>query len=159
MSLRIKLSVRRCDPSASGDRIRYQHGDARLIPEELVLRRWKDRSNEASAKTSGVRFDGCRLPPGTWTLLRKWLEQGLRQEDLVDPVALKQYAEKNRAEGVKLHAPEASKFAASSPSLKRKACFATSSSARDPLRTRVFRICSCIASTEKVACTEAGLSK
>ena len=111
MSLRIMLSVRRCSPATRG-RVRYQHGDARLIPEELVLRRWKDRSNEPSAKASGVRFDGCRLSPGTWTLLRQWLAQGLRQEDLTDPAVLKQYAEMSRVARVTLRAPQASKFVA-----------------------------------------------
>jgi hypothetical protein len=111
VSLRIPLSVRRYVPATAG-RVRYQHGDARLIPEELVLRRWKDRSNEPSAKASGVRFDGCRLPSGTWTLLRNWFEAGLRREDVGDAAMLKQYAEMSRAARVTLRAPQASKFVA-----------------------------------------------
>jgi len=119
VSLRIPLSVRRYVPATAG-RVRYQHGDARLIPEELVLRRWKDRSNEPSAKASGVRFDGCRLPSGTWTLLRNWFEAGLRREDVGDAAVLKQYAQKRRAAYANHRAPEASKFAAMLSFLEQK---------------------------------------
>lgn len=111
MSLRIPLSVKRCPTTGASTRVRYQHGDQHLIPEAIVLRRWRDRSKEDSAKASGIRFDGCRLPPGTWTLLRRWLGDGLQVKDVTKPLALKEHAERSRRLGLKLRAPEPSKFA------------------------------------------------
>ena len=110
MSLRIKTTVRRCTADGRG-RVRYWHGEARLIPEQLVLRRWKERSNQVAAKRNGVRFDGCRLPPGTWSLLDAWLADGLSLEEVTDATILRQYIAKSRAAGVKLRTPEAKKFA------------------------------------------------
>jgi hypothetical protein len=112
MSLRIPLSVVRWKAPANDRRVRYQHGDRQLIPEEVVLQRWKERSKEQSALASGVRFDGCRLPPGTWGLLRSWFDAGLRRQDAVRADVLQQYADRSRAAGVKLKAPHSSKFAA-----------------------------------------------
>jgi hypothetical protein len=69
MSLRISLSGVRT--TASHRRVRYQLGDRAVTPEDLVLQRWKARSKEPAATTSKVTFDGCRLPPGTWRLLKE----------------------------------------------------------------------------------------
>lgn len=110
-SLRISLTVTRCPPSGKSKRVRYQHGDQRLIPEMIVLRRWRDRSKESSAKGKGIRFDGCRLPPGTWTLLRRWIADGLPLSDASNADSLKMYAERTRPLGLKLRAPVAAKFA------------------------------------------------
>lgn len=104
------MTVRRCTADSRG-RVRYWHGEARLIPEQLVLRRWKERSNQVAAKTKGVRFDGCRLPPGTWSLLDAWLAGGLNLQEVTDATILQQYIAKSRAAGVKLRTPEAKKFA------------------------------------------------
>src|SRR5204862_5934112 len=93
-SLRIPLTVTRCPPVGRSKRVRYQHGDQRLIPEMTVLRRWRDRSKESTAKANGTRFDGCRLPPGTWRLLTQWLENGLAFEDVTNPSALAEHAER-----------------------------------------------------------------
>jgi hypothetical protein len=119
MSLRIQTSVVR-SVSAQPGRVRYVHGAGALIPEELVLRRWKDRSKEDSARIQGIRFDGCRLPPGTWTLLKHWLDAGLQLTDVTDPEALQRCADDSRTAGLKLKAPHASKFAAMIGFLQKK---------------------------------------
>lgn len=60
---------------------------------------------------SGLRFDGCRLPPGTWTLLRRWVDEGLQPSDAVKPEVLQAYAGRARRSDATLRAPQASKFA------------------------------------------------
>ena len=85
-SLRISTTVKRCPPSSGRpDRVRYRHGAEQLIPEMIVLRRWRDRSKEPSATARGERMDGMRLPPGTWRLLRQWLDEGLLWADIATP--------------------------------------------------------------------------
>jgi hypothetical protein len=91
--------------------VRYQHDDGALIPEQLVLRRWKDRSKEKSAIKSGISFDGIRLPPGTWRALQNWLENGLRINDVDDPEVLKAFAERSRTKEPTLGFPTPTKFA------------------------------------------------
>jgi hypothetical protein len=120
MSLRIPLTVTRWSPSGRPDRVRYCYGTLALIPEELVLRRWRDRSREPSATARGVRFDGCRLPPGTWRLLRRWMEDGLSLEELTNQDVLSRHAERSRQAGLKLRAPQVTKFAAMLGFLKEK---------------------------------------
>lgn len=110
MSLRIKLTAKRCPPGAKL-RVRYQHGNACLIPEELVLRRWKDRSKEASARATGLVYEGCRVPPGTWTLLQQWLREGLQEADVTNAELLGGHAVRTRLGGSKLRAPQADKLA------------------------------------------------
>ena len=77
MRLGIPTTVKR-----AGDvnplRVRYVCGDDRLIPEAFVLRRWREKSRARWAQARCVTFDGCRLSPGTWTLLQLWLQEGLR---------------------------------------------------------------------------------
>lgn len=109
-SLRIPLTVTRCAVSEPQGRVRYQSGDRCLIPEEIVLQRWKERSRTDPALASGTRFDGCRLPPGTWALLRAWMAEGLRSDEFARPAVLKEYAERNQAGGGTLRAPVSSKF-------------------------------------------------
>jgi len=109
-SLRIPLTVTRCSPAGQSKRVRYQYGGQRLIPEMLVLRRWRDRSKENTAKANGIRFDGCRLPPGTWTLLNRWIADGLPLSEVTNTNLLKSHAERTRRLGLKLRAPVAEKF-------------------------------------------------
>src|SRR3954454_22802846 len=111
MSLRIPLTVERCDGTDAAGRVRYRHGDRCLIPEAIVLRRWQERTNEPAQRAKHTQFDGCRLPSGTWTLLRAWIRDGLPPESLTNPKVLDEYAARNRAAGGKLRTPVASKFA------------------------------------------------
>jgi hypothetical protein len=111
MSLRIPLTVKRCPPTRPHDRIRYQHGDRCLTPEGIVLRRWQDRSTEPAAVKSGTRFDGCRLPPGTWRTLHACLALGLDPDAARDPEQLAAYMARVRAAHPTWRAPHPSKFA------------------------------------------------
>ena len=114
-------------------RIRYAFGDQRLIPEDLVLRRWRERSRNAWAQARGVKFDGCRLPPGTWRLLALWLREGLRSEDVSNPEVLQEFHDRSRTQRLTLRAPHASKFALLLGFLKRKGALdAILSRDRDP---------------------------
>ena len=79
--------------------------------EDIVLCRWQERAKELAQRATRTRFDGCRLPSGTWTLLRGWIRDGLPPESLTDPQVLNEYAALNRAAGGKLRTPVASKFA------------------------------------------------
>jgi hypothetical protein len=110
MSLRIRLTVKRCTERDRAGRVRYQHGRHCLIPEDIVLRRWQERTNEPSQKARRIRFDGCRLPSGTWTLLREWRRDGASLKHLTDPHALGAYAARNRAAGGRLRTPVSAKF-------------------------------------------------
>lgn len=112
MSLRIPLTVRRCPPTRANDRIRYQHDDRCLTPEGIVLRRWQDRSKEPAALRSGTRFDGCRLPPGTWRTVHACLASGLDRERAGDPEQLAAYMTRVRATHPTWRAPHPSKLAA-----------------------------------------------
>jgi VRR-NUC domain-containing protein len=82
MSLRIPLTVKRC-PGAPQRRVRFHLGGRCRPGEAVVLRRWRDRSNEPAAQQARVTFDGCRLPPGTWSLLNACASAGL---DMKAPV-------------------------------------------------------------------------
>jgi len=111
MSLRIPLTVKRCARRDTAGRVLYEHDEECLIPEQIVLRRWKARSKEDDARSAGIRFDGCRLPSGTWTLLRQWMEEGLPTGDLTKASVLNEHAERNRTLGGKLRTPVSTKFA------------------------------------------------
>ena len=121
MSLRIKLSVVRVarSPDKAG-RVRYRQGNRALIPEAIVLRRWKDRSTEKPALDSGITFDGCRLPSGTRTLVKQRLADGLPWDGLSNPMVLARHAEKSRVMGNTLRAPEPTKFAAMNAFLQQR---------------------------------------
>ena len=112
MSLGIPLTVTRCATPDRAGRVRFQDGEECLIAEQVVLRRWKERSKEPAAKAAGIRFDGCRLPSGTWTLLRQWMDDGLAPADLAKSASLNEYAERNRVAGGLLRTPPSTKFAA-----------------------------------------------
>jgi hypothetical protein len=120
MSLRIPLSVVRISASSARGRVRYPHRNRQLIPEELVLRRWRDRSTEDSATARGVRFDGCRLPPGTWRLVHNWFQNGLSIDDVGDPAALAKHAERTRNNAERLRAPQVGELAAMLTFLKKR---------------------------------------
>jgi VRR-NUC domain len=111
MSLRIPLTVERCAGADRAGRVRYRYRDRCLIPEDIVLRRWQDRTNEPAQRGKRTRFEGCRLPSGTWTLLLAWTRDGLPVESLTDAKALNECAARNRAAGGKLRTPVPSKFA------------------------------------------------
>lgn len=56
------VAVRRCVP-ATGGRVRYQHGDARLIAEELVLRPGRiGRTNHRRKRPMFASTDAASLP-------------------------------------------------------------------------------------------------
>jgi hypothetical protein len=120
MSLRIKLTARRCPPDKKTTRVRYEHGEARLIPEELVRRRWRERTNAASAQAAGVRFDGCRLPPGTWILVGEWLQSGLQESDVSNAEVLARHLERTEPDTRKLRTPHVTKLAEMLGYLQRK---------------------------------------
>jgi hypothetical protein len=111
MSLRIPLTVKRCAGVDRAGRVRYQDGDRCLIPEDIVLRRWQERTSEPRQRARDIRFDGCRLPSGTWTLLREWSREEGSPNRLTDPDVLERYAAQNRSEGGRLRTPVAAKFA------------------------------------------------
>lgn len=112
MSLRIPLTVKRCPLKRARDRIRFQYDDLCLTPEGIVLRRWQERSKETGALKSGTRFDGCRLPPGTWRIVHACLADGLSHEDASDPGKLALCIAKVRAEHPTWRAPHPTKLAA-----------------------------------------------
>jgi VRR-NUC domain len=111
MSLRIPLTVERCAGADRAGRVRYRHGHECLIPESIVLRRWQERTKQSSGTARPIRFDGCRLPSGTWTLLRAWIADGLSPESLTNPDVLEAYAARNRTGGSRLRSPVSSKYA------------------------------------------------
>jgi hypothetical protein len=45
-SLRIKRTAKRIVRPDGDRRVRYEHGDFALVPEDLVLRRWKDLADD-----------------------------------------------------------------------------------------------------------------
>jgi hypothetical protein len=114
----IKLVVVRCAVQTD-NRVRYHEGGAALIGEELVLRRWKDRSQTPYAMAAGTRYDGCRLRPGTCAILQQWFNQGLSERDATNPEVLRQFAERSRTR-TKLRAPAPEKFAALIAYLRRR---------------------------------------
>ncbi len=92
MSLRISTMVERCHDTPEG-KVRVRHGKKCVIVEDLVLHRWRHRSRSAK---DGELFDGCRLRPNTWRVIRLATESGLSltkpitRDDLADAVALVQ---------------------------------------------------------------------
>jgi len=70
MSLGISLSVTRCRHAEhQRPRVRFVIGGRCRIGEDVVLRRWRDRSKEPTARARGITFEGCRLPPGTFQII------------------------------------------------------------------------------------------
>ena len=106
MSLRIPLTATRCH----GDdrRGRFDYNGRCLTPEGLVLRRWQDRSKEHT----GTRFDGCRLPPGTWRVLQACFADGLTIDAAQQEELLAEAVDNVRSRHPTWRAPTASKLAA-----------------------------------------------
>ena len=108
MSLRIPLVARRVD---TGDaRVRFDHSGEALIAEALVLRRWRERSRSAAARAAGEVFDGCRLPPGTWTTLKACAERGCALDHTLTSEMLRWHFDALRSDGLAARAPTPSKF-------------------------------------------------
>ena len=75
-----------------------------------MLRRWRGRANTEKAKTAGETFDGCRLPPGTWSLLNACAKAGLRLDSAIDPTDLKLHLDAARQTHPTWRSPTAVKF-------------------------------------------------
>lgn len=113
MSLGIPLTVRRCKhPEHQRGRVRFMLGKRCGIGEDVVLRRWRDRSRETVARQKRITFDGCRLPPGTFQLLDACRKQGLNLDAPVTPDILRPFYERARAEHPTWRAPTPTKLAA-----------------------------------------------
>jgi VRR-NUC domain len=107
VSLRIPLTVKRCShpEHQSGRRVRFVVGKRCRPGEEVVLRRWRDRSREPSARLKGTSFEGCRLPPGTFQLLNACRAAGF---DILPPFTadrLRPHYERARREHPTWNAP------------------------------------------------------
>jgi len=113
MSLRIPLTVRRCKhPEHQRGRVRFVVGKRCRPGEAIVLRRWRDRSREASAIAKGITFEGCRLPPGTFQLLDACRTAGLELSASMTAEALRPYYERARLDHPTWRAPKAKDLAA-----------------------------------------------
>ena len=110
MSLRIPLTVQRC-PGAAKGKVRFCEAGKCLIAEQVVLRRWRARSQTARARGRGETFDGCRLPPNTWNLVLDCRHHGLSERDLVNPDALQAAIAAARVRHPTWRAPHAAKLA------------------------------------------------
>jgi hypothetical protein len=86
VSLRISTIVQRCSRNEAG-KVRVRLGDKCVIVEDLVLHRWRQRGKSAG---NGECFDGCRLRPNTWRVLRLAADAGL---PLMKPMAKDMLAE------------------------------------------------------------------
>src|SRR5688500_11172774 len=74
MSLRISTMMERCRcHEAAKGKVRARLGDRCVIVEDLVLDRWRRRK----AAKGDESFDGCRLRPNTWQVLRLAVAEGL----------------------------------------------------------------------------------
>lgn len=108
MILRIALSARRV---ASDDtRVRYSHGGNAVIPEELVLLRWRERTRTPAARSRREVFDGCRLPPHLWSALRACTEDGLRLDAALTAETLRAALDVVRVRGVRAAPARAQKY-------------------------------------------------
>lgn len=107
MSLRIPLTVRRCThpEHQSGRRVRFVVGKRCRPGEAVVLRRWRDRSREPSARRNGISFEGCRLPPGTFQLLNACRAAGFDMPRPFTADTLRPYYERARREHPTWKAP------------------------------------------------------
>jgi len=110
MPLRIPRAVSRC--VCSGRRVRLIHKDRCLTPEDIVLRRWRERSREPLAVRSGTVFAGCRLPPGTWRIVQACLNHGFDVAGRIDIAGLAALVARIRQREPTWRAPHASKLAA-----------------------------------------------
>ena len=70
-----------------------------------MLRRWRDRSREPSARRKGISFEGCRLPPGTFQLLNACRAAGLDFSSQLTPDRLRPFYERARREHPTWKAP------------------------------------------------------
>jgi hypothetical protein len=95
--LRIPLTATRV--SANDPRVRYAYRRGAVIPEELVLRRWKDRSSTDAARRQGEMFDGCRLHPHIWSTLSACADAGLPLDETLTAEGLREAMEGVRARG------------------------------------------------------------
>ncbi len=83
-------------------RVRYEYrGRHLVIPEDLVLRRWKDRSATDAARRSCEVFSGCRLHPHIWSTLTACVDAGLRLDATLTPEALRIAMESLKTRGVR----------------------------------------------------------
>jgi hypothetical protein len=96
--LRIPFSATRV--AVDDTRVRYAYRGHAVIPEELVLRRWKARSSTAAAQQRGEVFEGCRLHPHIWSTLSPCAESGLQLDANLTAGALRKAMESVRAKGV-----------------------------------------------------------
>jgi VRR-NUC domain len=110
MSLRIPLTVKRC-PDASRGRVRFELAGRCRPGEAVVLRRWRERSNETEAIKIGVTFDACRLPPGTWSLLNACASAGLNLKIRVPADVLRMSLVEARLAHPTWRCPQHEKFA------------------------------------------------
>lgn len=97
MILRIPLNATRV--AANHARVRYEYRRHAVIPEDLVLRRWRDRSLTDVAKRNSEVFDGCRLHPHIWFTLSACVEAGLPLDAALTAEALREAMEGVRARG------------------------------------------------------------
>jgi hypothetical protein len=97
--LRIALTATRVP--ADDHRVRYDYHGRAVIPEVLVLRRWKDRGKRPSALAKGEVFDGCRLHPQIWSTLQACVDAGLRLDKTLTPESLRSAMEKVKLQGIR----------------------------------------------------------
>jgi hypothetical protein len=108
--LRISRTVTR-GPSRTGDRrARFQYRNDCLLGEDIVLRRWRERSQSPRAMALRETFDGFRLKPGTWRALQACRSAGLRLDRPVNLDDLTLHLEAARVLDRDLRAPQAGKF-------------------------------------------------
>ena len=98
MILRIPRTATRV--SANERRVRYEYRGRAVIAEDLVLRRWRDRSLADAAKRQREVFDGCRLHPHIWSTLSACVAAGLRLDAKLSAETLRDAIEGVRARGV-----------------------------------------------------------
>ena len=108
MILRISRNATRV---ATNDlRVRYEYRGGEVIAEDLVLRRWRDRSLADAAKRQGEVFDGCRLQPHIWSTLSACVAAGLRLDADLSAETLRHAMEDVRARGVHTGPVRADKY-------------------------------------------------
>ncbi len=108
MILRISRTAHRV--AADDVRVRYEWRGRAVIAEELVLRRWKDRSSTPAALQRGEVFDGCRLHPHIWSTLSACVDAGLRLDATLNAEMLRHAMEGVKARGVHTGPVRADKY-------------------------------------------------
>jgi len=106
--LRISRTAHRV--AADDRRVRYEWRGRSVIPEELVLRRWRARSSTPGALRRGEVFDGCRLHPHIWSTLSACVDGGLRLDVTLDAEMLGHAMEGVKARGVHIGPVRADKY-------------------------------------------------